>query len=56
MLEEVAFRYCKGNKSEDTTQMFVDVKGAVLALHYRPIAPVLWEQGGFSAILSTDLL
>lgn len=54
MLEEVAFRCCKGNKSEATTQMFADVKGVVLALQYRPIVPVQWEQGGSSAIYSTE--
>lgn len=54
MLEEMAFRYCKGSKSEATTQMFGDVKGAVLALQYRPIVPVQWQQGGSSAILSTE--
>lgn len=27
MLEEMAFRYLKGNKSEATAQMFADVRG-----------------------------
>lgn len=54
MLEEVALSYCKGNKSEATAQIFGDVKRAVLALQGRLIVPVQWEQGGSSAILSTE--